>query len=75
MVQFFLAIVKGVGVISSIEGNLKEVLNEKKQKEADDYKIQQTKSKTLQVTYQSTNKCVRFYLQYLFNGAFGKSIP
>jgi len=38
------AIVKGVGVISSIEGDLKEVLNEKKQKEADDFKEKQSKN-------------------------------
>ena len=49
-----IAIVKSVGVISSIEGNLKEVLDEKKKKEADDYKERQTKNKAMQVV---VNKC------------------
>ncbi|XP_067950634.1 DENN domain-containing protein 5B-like isoform X2 [Watersipora subatra] len=54
------AIVKGVGVISSIEGNLQEVLDEKKQKEADDYKERQMKNKALQDTNQQKfSECVR----------------
>lgn len=40
-----------MGVISSIEGNLKELIDEKKKQEADDYKEQQTKHKALQVDY------------------------